>query len=1067
MIADQKVREQVLDVSQSFLVQAPAGSGKTSLLVQRFLNLLAHAQQAPEEILALTFTRKAAAEMRSRIVNALQLGLGPEPQSEYFKKIWQLARKVLERDRQAAWDLIANPARLKIQTIDALCSSITKQMPIISQFGASPQIETKAEILYQKAVDQLLQATNQDHPWQAELNLLLLHLDNDLVKVKKLLVDMLAAREYWLPIIINNLAQQDIRQILEDSLADTIEEALNNLIAYIPEDLDFDLLPELDLLDQFDAVVLAEILLTKEGQWRRKVTEKQGFPAPSNVKNKEEKAQLKANKDRMEQILELLQHHETFRQQLITITKLPPASYSAAQWQILDALAIVLRVLVAKLTIVFKDSGSVDFAQVSIAAQQALGFGDQPTDLALALDCKIRHLLVDEFQDTSISQFALLEKITANWEDHEGKTLFLVGDPMQSIYRFRQAEVGLFLQTQQQGLNKIKLQFVCLTVNFRSKSSIVAWNNRVFTHSFPDLDDITYGAIRYMPAQAAKDEPAYQAVELLDLELQAQNQKIIQIIQETKAQDPDKTIAVLVRAKSHVLELLPVLRAAEIAFHGVELETLKQRSLIQDLLALTKALLHFDDRIAWLAILRAPWCGLSLADLHVLGKQEMSLWQALAEPEISAKLSTEGLIRTKRLVQVIDSFIKQRGRQSLDLQVQLIWEEFGAKHYVQDSNAQQEATAYFNLLAELASRREIYKPGFLEQQVSDLFLESLKQDSNPVQIMTMHKAKGLEFDIVILPSLGKALKRDKHKLLVIDQRHNPQAHLLMAPIKAADEEAEPIYRYLAWSEQLRQEYEELRLLYVAATRAKEKLFCIADLKQNAPKTNSPIAKIWNHIANEIKQADIAINAPATITQRSISRLPASWYKTNPYIVKQYITNDKRPDPWQQAWLRIVGIVVHKIFYRLATDGLASWPQHKIFSQQPLWLHYLRQNGLPVNYTAQALDIIEQAVRNTITDPIGIKILSSDYAESYAEWPLTSSSGTDFKQVILDRAFVDHSGVFWIVDYKILHDASELQQAIELYRPQLFNYTTTLKKLRAGAKIKAGLYFPLQQQWCEL
>ena len=110
MLADQPQRQQALDPLQSFIVQAPAGSGKTELLIRRVLVLLAQACQAPEEIVAITFTRKAASEMRARIIQALQSATTDCPTNPHAKTTWQLARQVLARDQQEDWQLLKNPA---------------------------------------------------------------------------------------------------------------------------------------------------------------------------------------------------------------------------------------------------------------------------------------------------------------------------------------------------------------------------------------------------------------------------------------------------------------------------------------------------------------------------------------------------------------------------------------------------------------------------------------------------------------------------------------------------------------------------------------------------------------------------------------------------------------------------------------------------------------------------------------------------------------------------------------------------------------------------------------------
>ena len=97
--ADQPQRNQALDINRSFIVQAPAGSGKTELISQRYLALLAHCDQ-PESILAITFTRKAAAEMRLRILQALESASNPMPEESYKQKTWHLATAAMQQNQQ-------------------------------------------------------------------------------------------------------------------------------------------------------------------------------------------------------------------------------------------------------------------------------------------------------------------------------------------------------------------------------------------------------------------------------------------------------------------------------------------------------------------------------------------------------------------------------------------------------------------------------------------------------------------------------------------------------------------------------------------------------------------------------------------------------------------------------------------------------------------------------------------------------------------------------------------------------------------------------------------------------
>ena len=149
------------------------------------------------------------------------------------------------------------------------------------------------------------------------------------------------------------------------------------------------------------------------------------------------------------------------------------------------------------------------------AALRALGEDDAPTDLALALDYRVQHLLVDEFQDTSITQYELIEKLTAGWQPGDGRTLFAVGDPMQSIYRFREAEVGEFLRTwTSRRIGGVALEPVRLSANFRSQAGIVDWINAVFAPMMPAHEDAAAGAVPYAPSAAVHPSLPGSAVEV-------------------------------------------------------------------------------------------------------------------------------------------------------------------------------------------------------------------------------------------------------------------------------------------------------------------------------------------------------------------------------------------------------------------------------------------------------------------------------------------------------------------------------------------------------------------------
>ena len=194
VLPDQLARDAAIDISNSILIQAPAGSGKTELLIQRYLNALSHCQRAPEEVLALTFTNKAASEMKSRIHQALLTAHDPM-QEPHQQKTSQLAQAVLRQDAKYHWQLLTCPQRLQIKTIDALCAQITNKNNTKKPVEPHPT----PYFLYKEAANNIvLDLMMENHPQIKEL---LLYFHNRRESLIELLANMLSHRDQWLPII--------------------------------------------------------------------------------------------------------------------------------------------------------------------------------------------------------------------------------------------------------------------------------------------------------------------------------------------------------------------------------------------------------------------------------------------------------------------------------------------------------------------------------------------------------------------------------------------------------------------------------------------------------------------------------------------------------------------------------------------------------------------------------------------------------------------------------------------------------------------------------------------------
>src|SRR5258706_2700153 len=465
-VSDAAERERALDPRRSCIVQAPAGSGKTELLIQRFLALLAGVNQ-PEEIAAITFTIKAAAEMRHRVFEALRLARRePRPEGGHAARTWDLARAALARNDERGWRLEESAERVRVQTIDALCAALTRQMPVLSRFGAQPDVIEDARTLYAEAARNLLASIEDeeaDPEVVADIAALLAHLDNDSTVATRLIAALLAQRDHWIPA----LKEGGSRPRMEAALAAARLAVVARACALWPATF---AAPTPNGTDAW--IVHAGQWLTKDGKkWRA------GTP------------RVLADDDRL-------------REALRDVLRLPPGRYTDAEWIALGAILKLLPRALAQLRVVFAMHGQTDFAEIAHGASQALETEEGPTDLLLALDYRIRHILVDEFQDTSFAQWDLLRKLTSGWEPGDGRTLFLVGDPMQSIYRFREAEVGLFLQAWHEGIGDVRLEPLTLSANFRSQAGIVDWVNFAFSTIMPPEEELATGAVPYAASVA-------------------------------------------------------------------------------------------------------------------------------------------------------------------------------------------------------------------------------------------------------------------------------------------------------------------------------------------------------------------------------------------------------------------------------------------------------------------------------------------------------------------------------------------------------------------------------------
>ncbi|MEP6609697.1 MAG: UvrD-helicase domain-containing protein [Burkholderiaceae bacterium] len=1119
--SDAAARADALDTARSFIVRAPAGSGKTELLTQRVLALLATVD-TPEEIVAVTFTRKAASEMKDRLIAALERAatepaeVALDDDEAHQATTLRLARRVLQRDRELGWELGSNPARLRVQTIDALAHWLAQQLPIAMRFGAVGEVTERADAMYERAARATLglidSQQESDRDAARHIARLLTHLDNDLSRLHRLFSGMLEKRDQWLRHIghldrpaleapLRNACSEQIARICR-RLPSAYADELVALARYAAANTDADSIvspcADLDGLphashQRLDAWCgLAGLLLTKEGEWRAKIDKTLGFPATADGR---------PFKHRHRALIDALRADNELRFALHGLRELPAPQFSDSQWEVLESIVALLPRAAAELMLVFGDDGRTDFVQLTRAAVTALGEPGAASELAHAMDARIRHLLIDEFQDTSITQFELIERLIAQWQDGDGRTIFVVGDPMQSIYRFREAEVGLFLRAWNRGIGATRLQPLQLARNFRSHSALVNWVNTAFAQILPAINDIATGAVAFEPSVAGRarlggDQGSLRVHfhALFDSPPTDEAARVVNVVRSIQAQDPAASIALLVRSRPHLTYIAPALRRAQVPFTAVELDPLSTRPLIGDLLALTRALEHLADRVAWLAILRAPWCGLTLADLCALaeGAPDATVWQLLRDPVRQSRLSPDGRERLARVLPVLVRAIELRGRAPLAQRVRDTWRLLGGPACVAATADAADASAFFAHLVEHEGEAGGFDRHRFETSLSRLYATvDVKSESN-LQVMTIHRAKGLEFDHVIVPALDRVPRSDVPQLLLWLERPAEVGgdELLLSPIDSSDAGKTPdsIYRWIAWLHAERQAHEDERLLYVAATRARKGLTWLAQVAtQNgevrAPPQQSLLSRLWLAIGHDCNQQWRAYNATPTAVDtrsrasmpaydQSLRRLPSGWTPpiAPPSIKWSADVMPVRVQPaiefsWAGQTARRIGIVVHRWLQRIADDALEGWTAERVRSIGPGIARELAAVGVSGDELRSAARRVEHALTSALDDPKA-RWLLGPHTEARSELQLTLRIDGVVSRIALDRTFVDERGCRCIIDYKTgMHEGTDAAAFLDReqlrYRQQLEDYAAAFTGPR-----RLGLYFPLVPGWRE-
>jgi ATP-dependent exoDNAse (exonuclease V) beta subunit len=835
---------------------------------------------------------------------------------------------------------------------------------------------------------------------------------------------------------------------------------------------------------------VAQLLLTAEGELRKRLTKNEGFPPQC------------ADKLPMLDLLQELDRQPGARKILAEVRALPAPAYGDDEWGRVREVAQVLVLAAAELDQVFREQGAADFPAVSLAALRALGSADSPTDLGLRLDYRLQHILLDEFQDTSSSQLELVRLLTAGWQTGDGRSVFCVGDPMQSIYGFRQAEVRAFLELAEDGIGELRFEVLRLRDNFRSARPVVDWINACFSRILPRADDRACGAIAFRPSTAAVPESPESAAAVPGVALRGfatraeESAAIAEMIAEQADRHPDWRIVVLVRARTHAREIAAGLRARGIAFRAVDIEPLQDRAIVRDIIMLTCALLHLGDRTAWLAVLRAPGTGVSLADLLQISRGAPLVWDALADEDVLRQLSEDGRARCRRLRSTLDAAFRVRNDTPLARWVERTWLALGGASSAASPQDLELAGAAFARLRDL-EQRGLPDAADLPSRFADLYADH--GAASAVEIMTIHKAKGLEFDMVVVPALDRHIPRSRDQLLLSHQfSRTGRDGMVMAARPAVGADGDRLFAFLRHQLRDAAGLEAERLLYVACTRAKWQLRLTATVKAEetvepaekaaasgswSPRAGSLLAVLWPVAAAQFAVAErVSPQRPGAGAPRGgpLWRVPRDWspkldlgpLAAEPISSLPALRSETPVFDWAGETARRVGTLVHA---ELQAMDAASSGEQTIRAREGHFRRWLALHGVPADRLPQAASRVVEALVAVHRDPRGRWILQKaredmrEYALSGLVQGADSRSG-DVTRVVFDRSFVDDHGVRWVIDYKTSRHTGGgieefLDREVERYRSQLQRYAVLAQRL-GPEPVRLGLYFPLMRAWRE-
>ncbi len=870
--------------SVSACVLASAGTGKTWLLVTRLIRLLL-AGAAPERILAITFTRKAAAEMQQRLHERLKGFLEADD-----KQLDQLLTEtgacpdqaMREQARGLYEQMLLNSQALRTKTFHSFCQDILRQFPMEADLPPGFELIETTGLLYEQSWEQLFAAIS-------------IHHNHPLVERLERMFDVFGNADNTRQIFFDFLNQRSDWWAYTDSV--------NNAALYAEEQLAAQMGTNLEsnpTAGFFNAQTLSELEefseLLRKHPIKTNLQSATAIDAARQQINKPEKAldtvraafltqTLEPRKRKLSATLDtkmgnsaasrFIQLHEKISEALVTCLDkqacINTLRLNIDWYHIGSRLLEIFQALKRSLRL-------VDFTDLEWKTFQLLNHPDHTHWVQYKLDQRIDHLLIDEFQDTNPTQWRLLQPLIEeiiHSDDERHRSLFLVGDAKQSIYGFRRGNPALLFIAAEKMQQQLNAQRYHMDASRRSSPAIMALVNQVFSQpqngiALPDfashktyLNEL-HGLVEIWPLAETpvdltvfteEEKPGFRNPLEMPRQIQMKNthcleaesiaNKILQLVEQkmplgtqTDAHPANfSDIIILMRARTHLPIYEAALRNKGIPYLSMDKGKLLDNLEIRDLEALLRVLITPQDNLALAQVLKSPIFSATDEHLVQIAEQSGTSWaEKLDRCVITLTLTNNHPLHRASLL--LEQWREITGRIPIhDLLDKIYHDTNLVNRYLavfpaaQQPRIKSNLTRFIELALEIDSGRYPSLPHFLDhlqrlrQHGSDA-PDEMPPDSDSgqrVRIMTIHAAKGLEAPIVFLVDTASN-QADRHAnsaLVEWPEDEDKPARFMLITNKK---------RRDCWSEKLvagkteKENLENTNLLYVALTRARQMLF---------------------------------------------------------------------------------------------------------------------------------------------------------------------------------------------------------------------------------------------------